>query len=108
MSMQPRPWPEVPELTPDVARSSSRRGIWRCRSEELGEVDADGRFVAAFGVRAGRGSPRGQLTIARVLQSAGIMTARQAADAVRDRTRRLLIVLGTSPRLGCKPSPAPR
>ena len=28
MSMQPRPWPDVPELTAKMARSPSRRGTW--------------------------------------------------------------------------------
>ena len=59
MSMQPRPWPDVPELTARMARSSSRQGNLAMRiRDELGEVYADARFAAAFGVRAGRGSPR--------------------------------------------------
>ena len=59
MSMQPRPWPGVPELTAKMARSSSRQGNLAMRiRDELGEVYADTRFSAAFGVRAGRGSRR--------------------------------------------------
>jgi transposase len=59
MSMQPRPWPDVPELTARMARSSSPKGNLAMRiREELGEVYADARFAAAFGVGAGRGSPR--------------------------------------------------
>ena len=52
MSMQPRPWPDVPELTARMARASSPRGNLAMRiREELGEVYADARFAAAFGVR---------------------------------------------------------
>jgi hypothetical protein len=59
MSMQPRPWPDVPEFTARMARASSPKGNLAMRiGEELGEVYADARFAAAFGVRAGRGSPR--------------------------------------------------
>jgi hypothetical protein len=50
MSMQPRPWPDVPELTAKMARSSSRQGNLALRiRDELGEVYADARFAAAFG-----------------------------------------------------------
>ena len=39
MSMQPRPWPDVPELTAKMARSSSRQGNLAMRiRDELGEV----------------------------------------------------------------------
>jgi hypothetical protein len=59
MSMQPRPWPDVPALTARMARSSSRKGNLAMRiRDELGEVYADTRFAAAFGSGAGRGSPR--------------------------------------------------
>jgi len=54
MSMQPRPWPDVPELTARMARSSSRQGNLAMRiRDELGEVYAVARRVihaAAFGV----------------------------------------------------------
>jgi hypothetical protein len=50
LSMQPRPWPDVPELTAKMARSSSRQGNLAMRiRDELGEVYADARFAAAFG-----------------------------------------------------------
>jgi len=39
MSMQPRPWPDVPELTARMALSSSRQGNLAMRiRDELGEV----------------------------------------------------------------------
>src|SRR5260370_17609791 len=86
MSVQPRPWPDVPELTARMARSSSGKGNLAMRiRDELGEVYADARFAAAFG---GRGRPRispGQLMMASVLQFSENLTDRQAADAVRDR-----------------------
>jgi transposase len=86
MSMQPRPWPDVPELTARVARSSFPKGNLAMRiREELGEVYADARFAAAFGVRGRPGISPGQLMMASVLQFTENLTDRQAADAVRDR-----------------------
>jgi transposase len=86
MSMQPRPWPDVPELTARMARASSPKGNLAMRiREELGEVYADARFAAAFGVRGRPGISPGQLMMASVLQFSGNLTGRQAAEAVRDR-----------------------
>ena len=86
MSMQPRPWPDVPELTAKMARSSSRQGNLAMRiRDELGEVNADARFAAAFGVRGRPGISPGQLMMASVLQFSENLTDRQAAEAVRDR-----------------------
>jgi len=53
--------------------------------EELGEVYADARFTAAFGVRGRPGISPGQLMMASVLQFSENLTDRQAAEAVRDR-----------------------
>ena len=53
--------------------------------DELGEVYADARFAAAFGVRGGPGISPGQLMMASVLQFSEDLTDRQAAEAVRDR-----------------------
>jgi transposase len=86
MSMQPRPWPDVPGLTAKMARSSSRQGNLAMRiRDELGEVYADARFTAAFGVRGRPGISPGQLMMASVLQFSENLTDRQAAEAVRDR-----------------------
>jgi transposase len=86
MSMQPRPWPDVPELTAKMARSSSRHGNLAMRiRDELGEVYADARFSAVFGVRGRPGISPGQLMMASVLQFSENLTDRQAAEAVRDR-----------------------
>ncbi len=84
--MQPRPWPDVPGLTAKVARSSFPKGNLAMRiREELGEVYADTRFAAAFGLRGRPGISPGQLMMASVLQFTENLTDRQAADAVRDR-----------------------
>src|SRR6266446_4579359 len=86
MSMQPRPWPDVPELTARMARASSPKGNLAMRiREELGEVYADARFAAAFGVRGRPGISPGQLMMASVLQFSENLTDRQTAEAVRDR-----------------------
>jgi len=53
--------------------------------DELGEVYADARFAAAFGVRGRPGISPGQLMMASVLQFSENLTGRQAAEAVRDR-----------------------
>ena len=79
--MQPRPWPDVPELTAKVARSSFPKGNLAMRiREELGEVYADTRFAAAFGVRGRPGISPGQLMMASVLQFTENLTDRQAAE----------------------------
>src|SRR5258706_1097408 len=86
MSMQPRPWPDVPEQTARMARASSRKGNLAMRiRDELGEVYADARFTAAFGVRGRPGISPGQLMMASVLQFSENLTDREAGEAVRDR-----------------------
>jgi transposase len=86
MSMQPRPWPDVPELTARMARASCPKGNLAMRiREELGEVYADARSAVAFGVRGRPGISPGQLMMASVLQFSENLTDRQAAEAVRDR-----------------------
>lgn len=86
MSMRPRPWPDVPELTVRMAHASCRQGNLAMRiRDELGEVYADARFAAVFGVRGRPGISPGQLMMASVLQFSENLTDRQAAEAVRDR-----------------------
>jgi transposase len=69
-----------------MAHSSSRQGNLAMRiRDELGEVYADARFTAAFGVRGRPGISPGQLMMASVLQFSENLTDRQAAEAVRDR-----------------------
>jgi transposase len=86
MSMQPKPWPEVPERTARTARSSSRKGNLAMRiRDELGAVYVDEAFAAAFAVRGRPGISPAQLMIVTVLQFTENLTDRQAAEAVRDR-----------------------
>jgi transposase/IS5 family transposase len=86
MSMQPRPWPEVPEQTARMARAAVRKGNLATRiRDELGQVYDDERFTAAFGVRGRPGISPAQLMIVSVLQFSENLTDRQAAEAVRDR-----------------------
>src|ERR1700745_4249092 len=83
MSMQPRPWPDVPELTARMARSSSRQGnLARRIRDELGELYAYPRFAAAFGSRGRPVISPVQLMMASVLQFSEDLTDRQAAEAV--------------------------
>jgi transposase len=86
MSVQPRPWPEVPEQTAAVARAAFPKGTLAMRvREELPGLFADEQFVSAFGVRGKPGISPGQLALVTVLQFVENLTDRQAADAVRGR-----------------------
>jgi transposase len=86
MSMQPRPWPKVPELTAQVARAVAARGPYplamRVR-DELGELFADAEFAEAFEARGRPGWSPGQLALVTVLQFAESLTDRAAVHRVR-------------------------
>lgn len=86
MSMQPRPWPEVPAGTARVARAAFRKGALAIRArDELGGWYEDAAFAGAYGVRGAPGMSPAQLAMVTVLQYAENLTDRQAADAVRGR-----------------------
>ncbi|TQC37716.1 transposase, partial [Rhodococcus sp. WS4] len=76
----------VPVLTARMARAAFPRGALAIRiRDELGELFADERFAAAFGVRGKPGISPAQLAMVTVLQFAENLTDRQAAEAVRAR-----------------------
>ena len=86
MSVQRRPWPEVPEETVVVARAAFPKGTLAMRvRDELPGLFVDEQFALAFGVRGKPGISPGQLALVTVLQFAENLTDRQAADAVRAR-----------------------
>jgi transposase len=86
MSMQPQPWPEVPEATARVARAAFRKGALAIRArDQLGCWYADADFAGAYGVRGAPGISPAQLAMVTVLQFTENLTDRQAADAVRGR-----------------------
>ena len=86
MSMQPRPWPEVPAETARVARAAFRKGSLAIRArDELGCWYGDAVFAGAYGVRGAPGISPAQLAMVTVLQFTENLTDRQAADAVRGR-----------------------
>jgi transposase len=86
VSMQPRPWPEIPELTARVARAAFPKGTLAIRIRDaLGPLFADEEFADMFGVRGRLGLSPGQLALVSVLQYAENLSDRQAADAVRGR-----------------------
>ena len=59
MSMQPRPWPEVPAGTARVARKAFRKGSLAIRArDQLGSWHDDEAFAGAYGARGKPGSPR--------------------------------------------------
>jgi transposase len=86
MSMQPRPWPQVPAETARVARAAFRKGTLAMRArDELGSWCDDEAFAGAYGVRGKPGISPAQLAMVTVLQFTENLTDRQAADAVRAR-----------------------
>jgi transposase len=86
MSMQPRPWPEVPADTARVARAAFRKGSLAIRARDLlGAWCDDPAFAGAYGVRGAPGISPAQLAMVTVLQFTENLTDRQAADAVRGR-----------------------
>ncbi|MFI7643355.1 IS1182 family transposase [Nonomuraea sp. NPDC049400] len=86
MSMQARPWPQVPELTAAVAQAAFPKGCLAMRvRDELGMLFADEEFASAFGRRGRPGISPGQLALVSVMQFAENLTDRQAAHAVRSR-----------------------
>jgi transposase len=86
MSMQPKPWPEVPAETARVARRAFRKGALAIRArDELGSWCDDEAFAAAYGARGRPGISPAQLAMVTVLQFTENLTDRQAADAVRGR-----------------------
>lgn len=84
--MRPRRWPEVPELTAQVARAVAAWGPYplamRVR-DELGELFADAEFAEGFGSRGGPGWSPGQLALVTVLQFTENLTGRAGAHRVR-------------------------
>jgi transposase len=86
MSMQPKPWPEVPAETARIAKKAFRRGSLPIRArDELGIWFADEDFAGVYGARGAPGISPAQLAMVSVLQFAENLTDRQAADAVRGR-----------------------
>src|SRR5256886_8446028 len=87
MSMQLKPWPEVPAVTARVAKRAFRKqGSLPIRiRDELGAWYADGEFAGAYPVRGKPGISPAQLAVVTVLQFTEDLTGRQAAGAVRGR-----------------------
>jgi transposase len=84
--MQPRPWPQAPELTAAVARAAFPKGCLAMRvRDQLGLLFADEEFASAFGRRGRPGVSPGLLALVSVMQFAENLTDRQAAHAVRSR-----------------------
>lgn len=86
MSVQPRPWPQIPEMTAKVARAASAKGAcplaMRVR-DELGELFADAEFAEAYGTRGRPGLSPGMLALITALQKVENLTDRAAADRAK-------------------------
>jgi transposase len=86
MSLKPRPFGEIPEMTVRVARATFRKGTLCVRiRDELGPVFDDEQFVGLFGDRGRPGWSPARLVWVSVLQFVEGLTDRQAAEAVRSR-----------------------
>jgi transposase len=86
VSLQPQPWPEVPELTAQVARAAFPKGTLAMRvRDDLGPLFADEQFASAFAPQGAPGCSPGQLALVSVLQYAENLSDRQAAEQVRGR-----------------------
>ena len=86
MSMQPRPWPEVPALTAQVARAAFPRGSLAIRiRDQLGAGCEDDAFAGVYGIGGAPGISPAQLAVITALQFAENLTDRQAADEMRGR-----------------------
>ena len=84
--MQPRPWPEVPALTAQVARAAFPRGSLAIRiRDQLGAWCEDEAFAGVYGIRGAPGISPAQLAVITALQFAENLTDRQAADQMRGR-----------------------
>lgn len=86
VSVQPRPWPLVPEMTARAAKAAARKGAYplamRIR-DELGEVFPDAEFESGFGERGAPGWSPGRLALITVLQMGENLTDRGAAERIR-------------------------
>ncbi len=86
MSLKPRPVPDVPEQTAQVASAAFPKGHpYILLREELGPIFTDEDFVDLFPVRGQPAYPPWRLALITILQFREKLTDRQAADAVRDR-----------------------
>lgn len=89
MSVVPQPWPQpVPELAEAVAamyRGKRERPLPVLVRDRLGEWLSDEQFAGAYGVRGKPGWPPSRLALVTILQKAGNLTDRQAAEHVRTR-----------------------
>lgn len=86
VSVQPRPWPPIPEMTARAAKAAARKGVYplamRIR-DELGEVFSDAEFESGFGQRGAPGWSPSRLALITVLQMAENLTDRGAAERFR-------------------------
>ena len=86
VSMQPRPWPRIPEATARAARAAAGKGEYPLAMgvrDELGEVFEVAEFAEAFGARGKPGWSPGRLALVTVLQMVEDLTDRGAAHRVR-------------------------
>ena len=90
MCMQPAAWPEPdPQIAAAIAAMYGARKTARPLAvlvrDRLGEWLEDEEFAAAFGIRGRPGWSPSRLALVTVLQRAGFLTDRLAAEAVRTR-----------------------
>lgn len=86
MSLHPRPIPDVPEETAEIAQAAFPKGNTYMRMrDELGPIFGDEQFAELFAERGQPAASPAQLALVTVMQFAEGLSDRQAADAVRAR-----------------------
>lgn len=87
MTLHPRDWSEIPEMTVQIAQKSFPKGnVYMKMRDELGVLYKDNDFVTLFRADCGQNavSP-GQLALVTLMQFAEELTDRQAAETLRGR-----------------------
>ena len=88
MSLHPHPINDIPEPTVTVAKAAFPKGnVYMTMRDELGVFYTDEAFAELFSNRGQPAESPWRLALVTIVQFAENLTDRQAADAVRSRTR---------------------
>ncbi len=86
MSMQPRPFPALPETTARVARTAFRKGsLYLTIGDEIGHIFDDEDFEDLYAVEGAPALSPAQLVLVLIFQALENLSDREAAEAVRAR-----------------------
>ena len=86
MSLQPIPFPALPESTAHVARRAFRQGnLYLTFGDKIGVLWSDEDLRALYAMRGPPGLSPAQLVLVLIFQALENLSDRQAAEAVRGR-----------------------